>query len=156
MQEASAGDGRRLALELSAVLGFAAAATLGALVILHRGFDVLLPKDRTTLYFVPLVFGALFVPLMVSGQGFGRGFRILRGVAIGSQLLLASYFVFCLRSEYFEEWYWNSDTRQVHAALQCLYETEGVDRVLGGWPYPSGVEFLPRYGGWSDVPDGVR
>lgn len=122
-------------LRLAGLLASVAAMTLAAHAAAYYAFDLLLPRDRTGIFFVPLIGGALAAIMTTPGPS---GWR---KVAIGSQALLALYFLTCLRTDYFKEWQWNADSRQLYAVLACLHRSNGVERVASAWHATSTLNF---------------
>jgi hypothetical protein len=124
-------------------LGWAAAAIFAVTVAIHwtafRLFGLLLPKDRTAIYFFPLfmiVAGALAAIPSSSSRG-----RYPRGAFIGSLAILAIYFLSCLRLTYFKEWYWDADVQKTYQILSCLNREDQVTRVVSSWSYRGPLNF---------------
>jgi hypothetical protein len=124
-------------------LGFLAAAVFALTIGIHwltfRQFGILLPKDRTAIFLFPLfmiVAGGLTTIVPFSRLG-----RYLRGAFIGSLVIMATYFLLCLRLTYFKEWQWDSDVQKTYAVLSCLNRTEQVTRVASTWPYHAPLSF---------------
>ncbi len=126
-----------------APLGWAAAAIFAVTLALHwtafQLFGLLLPKDRTALYFFPLfmiVAGVLATIPPPSPLG-----RYLRASFIGSLAIMAIYFLFCLRLTYFKEWYWDADVQKTYAVLSCLNRERQVTHVASNWTYRGPLNF---------------
>ena len=133
----------RSAKPIVAPLGWAAAAIFAVTAAIHwtafRLFGLLLPKDRTAIFFFPLfmiVAGVLAVVPPASRLG-----RNLQRYFLGSLALMAVYFLSCLRLTYFKEWYWDSDVPQAYAVLSCLNRTNQVTRVASTWSYRGPLNF---------------
>ena len=127
-------------------LGWAAAAIFAVTVAIHwtafRLFGLLLPKDRTAIYFFPLFMIVAGVSAtMPPASKFGR---YLRASFIGSLAVMAIYFLFCLRLTYFKEWYWDADVQKTYAVLVCLNREHQVTRVASTWSYRGPLNFYQR------------
>lgn len=124
-------------------LGLAAAAIFAVTVAIHwtafRLFGLLLPKDRTAIYFFPLFMIAAGVLAAIPPAS--RLGRSLRAGFIGSLAVMAVYFLFCLRLTYFKEWYWNADMQKTYAVLSCLNREHQVTRVTSTWSYRGPLNF---------------
>ena len=124
-------------------LGWTAAAIFAVTVAIHwtafRLFGLLLPKDRTAIYFFPLfmiVAGVLAAIPPSSPRG-----RYPRAAFVGSLAILAIYFLSCLRLTYFKEWYWDADVQRTYAVLSCLNREHQVTRVASTWAYRGPLNF---------------
>ena len=134
---------RRRATAPSAFLGLAAAAIFALTIALHLAaqtlFRLKLPKDRTALYFFPLFMiaaGALAAIPPPSRPG-----RYVRASFIAALVVMAAYFLFCLRLTYFKEWYWDADVQKSYAVLSCLNRTHQVTQVASTWEYRGPLNF---------------
>jgi uncharacterized membrane protein len=74
-------------------------------------FGLLMPKDRTALFFVPL--GALAMGSVLAHSYGAEKRDPVRALGIGVLLIAAVYFGGCLRLGYFKEWRYNADTKQL-------------------------------------------
>jgi len=104
-----------------------------------RLFGLLLPKDRTGIYFVPLFMiaaGALAAIPPPSRLG-----RCLRAGFLGALAIMAVYFLLCLRLTYFKEWYWEADLNKTYAVLSCLNREHHVTHVASTWEYRGPLDF---------------
>jgi hypothetical protein len=126
-----------------ALLGWAAAAIFVATLGIHwtafRLFGVLLPKDRTAIFFFPLfmiVAGAMVAIPAPTSPG-----RYLRAAFVGSLACMAVYFLLCLRLTYFKEWFWDSDVQRTYAVLSCLNREHQVTHVVSTWEYRGPLNF---------------
>jgi hypothetical protein len=126
-----------------ALLGWAAAAIFVATLGIHwtafRVFGVLLPKDRTAIFFFPLfmiVAGAMVAIPAPTPPG-----RYLRAAFVGSLACMAVYFLLCLRLTYFKEWFWDSDVQRTYAVLSCLNREHQVTHVVSTWEYRGPLNF---------------
>lgn len=123
--------------------GLVAAAIFAATVVIHwvafRKFGLLLPKDRTGLFFFPIGMAAAAVLASIpppSPVG-----RYLRAGFVGSLAVMAVYFLLCLRLTYFKEWLWGSDVQKTYSVLACLNRTQQVTRVASTWEYRASLNF---------------
>ncbi len=123
--------------------GWIAAAIFAVTVAIHwtafRLFGLLLPKDRTAVYFFPLFMIAAGVLAAIPAAS--RLGRSLRACFLGSLAVMAVYFLFCLRLTYFKEWYWDADMQQTYAVLACLNREHQVTRVTSTWSYRGPLNF---------------
>jgi hypothetical protein len=110
------------------VVGVLAAAILGHFVLL-KAFHVLLPKDRTALWIVPLI------TLAAGTVAVDR--RALR-VALYA---LGTYYLLCLRLNYFKEWDWDADVQDVYPVLAWYNHQYGVTDIASNWQYGSALNF---------------
>jgi hypothetical protein len=134
---------RRRAKSRIAIFGWAAAAIFAATIAIHwtafRLFGLLLPKDRTALFFFPIfmiVAGVLASIPPLSPLG-----RYLRASFLGALAMMAVYFLSCLRLTYFREWYWDADVQKTYTVLSCLNREHQVTQVTSTWPYRSALNF---------------
>jgi len=130
-----AGRLRYLAVSLASVL----AVTLTVHWIGFRAFHLLLPKDRTALYIVPLVLliaGAFAA--MPAETGIGRA---LRRSLLAMLFVTAGYFLLCLRLDVFKAWDFEADVQDVYSVLACLNQERGVRDVGTFWMYAAPLNF---------------
>jgi len=124
-------------------LGFAAAAIFAATAAVHWAafhlFGLLMPKDRTAIYFFALF--VVVAGVLAATPPLSRTGQFLRGTFIGSLALMAVYFLLCLRLTYFKEWYWDSDVQKTYAVLSCLNREHQVTRVASTWEYRGPLNF---------------
>ncbi len=124
-------------------LGLAAAAIFAVTVAIHwtafRLFGLLLPQDRTAIYFFPLFMIAAGVLAAIPPAS--RLGRYLRAGFLVSLAVMAAYFLLCLRLTYFKEWYWDSDVQKTYAVLSCLNREHQVTRVASTWSYRGPLNF---------------
>jgi hypothetical protein len=109
------------------VVGVLAAAILGHMILL-KAFHVLLPKDRTAIW---------LVPLMTLAAGVVVDRRALR-IALYT---LGVYYLLCLRLHYFKEWDWDADLQEVYPVLAWYNHEYGVTDVAANWQYGSTLNF---------------
>lgn len=135
-----AGDphGRRLgsfAVLIGAILG----ASLAVHWIGFHWFHLLLPKERTGIYFAPLLLLiAGVVAAMPADHAIGKA---LRRSLITMLLATATYFLFCLRLDSFKEWDFDADVQDVYSVLACLNQDRGVRDVGTFWMYSAPLNY---------------
>jgi len=126
-----------------APLGWAVAAIFVVTTAIHwtafQLFGLLLPKDRTAIYFFPLFMTAAGVLAVVPPPS--RLGRNLRRCFLGSLAVMAVYFLTCLRLTYFKEWQWDSDVQKAYAVLSCLNREQNVTNFASTWPYHAPLNF---------------
>ena len=123
--------------------GLAAVAVFAVTVGIHwtafRLFGLLLPNDRTAIYFFPLfmiVAGVLASIPSPSGLG-----RFLRTGFLGALAFMAAYFLLCLRLTYFREWFYNADVQRTYSVLSCLNQHHHLTYVASTWEYITPLNF---------------
>jgi hypothetical protein len=118
-------------------------ATIATSLLAHwlafRLFHVLLPKDRTALFFVPLC----MLPI-----GIAAAFPIHPPAAKHARRALtimlfavSFYFLGCLRLSYFKEWQWDADVQKVYGVLAYYNRTYGIRDYVSDWKYGSALNF---------------
>jgi len=126
-----------------ALFGWAAAAIFVVTVAIHwtafRLFGLLLPKDRTAIYFFPLLMIAAGVLASIPPPSRLAGY--LRGSFIASLAIMAVYFLLCLRLTYFKEWFWDADVQKTYAVLSCLNREHQITHVASVWSYRGPLNF---------------
>ena len=104
-----------------------------------RTFELLLPKDRTALFFAPLsllIFGV--TTAVASGSKMGHTLHILGIILLCTGAL---YFVGSLRLFYFKEWKFDADVKTTFAALQSANQRYGITEVSSDWKYIASLNF---------------
>jgi len=112
-------------------------------LVLHwasfKMFGLLLPKDRTALFFAPLSLLVFGVATAVSGGSrIGYALRLLGIVLL---YLGALYFVGSLRLFYFKEWKFDADVKTTFAAIQYANRNYGITEVSSDWKYVASLNF---------------
>lgn len=130
---------RHVNLGLTGLLFGIAVLTVAAHSAAYYAFGLLLPLDRTGIFFVPLIFGAALAVATVPPATSAA--RYFRGAAIGAQVLLVAYFLVCLRLDSFKEWYWDADSDRLYSVLSCMHQRDRLDRVAAGWPFVGALNF---------------
>jgi hypothetical protein len=129
----------RLLLSLASAMAAIAVATIVIHWVSLRFFGLLLPKERTGIYFVPL--SMLAAGAVVAVPPSSSAGRILRGCALAAFCLLASYFLLALRLTYFMEWRYDADVKKAYSMLACLNQTHGVRDVWSHWMYEAPLNY---------------
>ncbi len=122
-----------------AVLLSAAGLTMGVHLWLYRVYGLLMPKDRTAAFMVPLVVCALGIVATCSARS--RMGNLSRGVFLSSLTLVTLFFLSCLRVSYFKEWAWDAETEDGYKVVRCIGERTGMARVGAGWPFMLPLNF---------------
>lgn len=115
----------------------------GITLLLHwlafKSFHLPLPKDRTGLFFIPLWTLALSGPLAFRSR-FGIK-DAAQYCGIGFLVLVAFYFIGCLRLGYFKEWRFDSDTKQLYWIMEGLRDRCGITKFGTDWRYHLPLNF---------------
>jgi hypothetical protein len=123
--------------------GLAAAAIFAVTAGIHwsafRLFGLLLPNDRTAIYFFPLFMIA--AGTLASIPPSSRPGRFLHAGFLGALAIMAVYFLLCLRLTYFKEWFWDADVQRAYSVLTCLNREHQVTRVASTWEYRGPLNF---------------
>ena len=115
------------------------AVTAGIHCIAFYMFGLPLPKDRTAIFFFPLFM--ISVGLLAAIPSPSRIGTYLRACFRGALVVMACYFLLCLRLTYFKEWYWDADVDKAYSILSCLNRTHQVTRVTSTWAYRGPLNF---------------
>jgi hypothetical protein len=131
--------------------------------LLFHFMRVPLPKDRTGTYIVVLttliagILTAIPIPTR-AGEITRRGMTIL-------MIALGSYFLLCLRLNYFKEWRWDADTDKLYSVLASYNHACGLQDIAVDWRYyaslnyyrsASGRETFPEFARFQELPPGKR
>jgi len=110
--------------------------------IAFHTFHLLLPKDRTGLFFVilfTLIFGSALALRFESQRG-----DPVRWAASAVLIVVAAYFAGCLRLGYFKEWRYDADTKPLYWAAVDANRRCGVREFVTYWMYPGILNFYER------------
>jgi hypothetical protein len=134
---------------LAAICGAALAAALACHEFLHVAYKIPLPLDRTAMWVVLLFFvvaGALAgVPLLSQpGRGSGRALTAILA-------LIACYNIGCLRLNYFNEWQYDADVKNVYRVLAYYNHTYGVTKVSTNWRYVAAINCYREMSGRETI-----
>lgn len=124
---------------LAAVLGGALLlATLAHWSAFHL-FGLLLPYNRTALFYVPLT--TLGIGALAAIRPEGRGAGGSRCALVAMLWLFAAHYLASMRLTYFGEWRYDGDVRKVYAALAPYNHDYCVDSLGANWMYSSALDF---------------
>jgi len=119
-------------------------------VLMHwaafRLFQLPLPLSRTGIFLVPLC--TLFVGLIAAGSGLW-----LRRASTAVFFCLAFYFLLCLRLNYFKEYEYDRDVKDVYSVLARLNHEYGVTDVAASGVYASPLNFYRVASGRETFPE---
>jgi hypothetical protein len=121
-----------------ALAGAAAIATVLHWVAFHA-FGLLMPLDRTALFYVPLC--TLATGVMVSIPVESRMGRASYCAFVTVLTLFALHFLYSMRLTYFAEFRYDADLKKVYAELAGYNHEYCVDRVESDWFYTSSLNF---------------
>ena len=119
------GRGHCAAYALLAVLACSAAVHWAA----FRWFHLLLPKERTGIWVVPLI-------TLAAGSA-----AVGRRIATAALYALSFYFLLCLRLDHFREWSWDAEMQRVYGVISYYNRTYGVRQVASNWMYTPSLNF---------------
>lgn len=121
------------------LLFFISSAALLLHWLVFRILHIPLPKDRTGLFFLPLwtlaICGSLAAILQTKSG------RLVPHLGTAMLVIIAAYFVGCLRLGYFKEWKFDSDTKQLYWVLNDLHQRCGIDKFAIDWRYHLPLNF---------------
>jgi hypothetical protein len=138
-QEQTTHEQTRWLKSLAAVLAGAAALATVLHWIAFHAFGLLLPLDRTALFYVPLctlAFGAMVAIPLESRMGSGSYYACVAVLA-----LFTLHFMYSMRLTYFAEWRYDADMKKVYAALAGYNHEYCVERVESDWFYTNSLNF---------------
>jgi hypothetical protein len=120
------------------LLAAALAAVLTTTIVVHwlcfHMFHLLLPEERTGIYVVPLA-------LTIVGAIACLPTHALRRGLIAVLFVMAGYFLLCMRLQFFKEWEWDADVKDVYPVLACLNQDRGIRDVFSSWMYAASLNF---------------
>jgi len=129
-------------LTFARLLAAIAVASLMTHWIAFHTFHLLLPKDRTGLFFVilfTLIFGSALALRFESQRR-----DPVRWAAAAVLIVVAAYFAGCLRLGYFKEWRYDADTKPLYWAAVEANRRCGVREFVTYWMYPGILNFYER------------
>jgi hypothetical protein len=135
----------RIQLRLGALCAAAVAISLAAHWIAFRAFGLLMPRHRTALFLVPLLTIAVGAAAAIPSGS--RPAAWLRRALTATLVILAAYFVLCLRLTYFKEWAYIAEAKQAYYAAAYFNHTRCVNNVSASWYYDSALDFYLAYSG---------
>ncbi len=130
---------------------------LGAIVVLSVSmhwlsfhlFHVLLPKDRTAIYFVTLC--TLVAGILAAIPVPGKSGKLTRAALIAQLFVLAGFFLLCMRLEYFKEWKYNADVKNVYSVVAYYNHAYGVKEIDSKWMYVSCLNLYEMLSGHETI-----
>lgn len=140
-------SGEKWLPQFGAVIAATVVLTVAVHLGAHRLLALLLPKDRTALYFPALSTLFIGVVAAIDPPDMPRACRIGRASIHVLLCVLAIYFVFCTRLTYFREWQYQADVANVYAELVSLNKAMGVEDVPCIWHYEAPLNFYRRLSG---------
>jgi hypothetical protein len=131
-------------------LAAALALTVAAHWLMHVLWQILLPKERTAIYIVPLV-------MLLAGSAAAAPVRSLASVLCRKSTIvllctLSIYFLLCLRLSYFKEWKFEADTQNAYRVISYYNHAYGIRDIVTPWMYSSSLEFYRRLSGHESFP----
>ena len=129
----------------AALVAGALALAFGLYWLMHRVFRILLPMDRTGLFFV--VLSTVLFGILVEMQDESMFSRIVRPIGIGVLIAGSVYFLGCLRLSHFREWKFDADTKHGYEALEQAARRYDIHDVVTEWPYTGAMKFYDLYYG---------
>jgi len=134
---------------VASLLAGAVAVSLSVHWLSFRLFHLLLPKERTGIYLVPLctlLAGAAAAIPVPSRLG-----RLCRRALTFVLLALGCYFLLCLRLTYFKEWEFNADVRSAYSVVSYFHHTHGVKDISASWLYVAPLNFYRHLSGSQTI-----
>ncbi len=104
--------------------------------VAHSFFGLLLPRNRTAIYIVPLLTVALGALTCMPSRG--------RNFALVGLWALAGSFLLSLRLSYTQEWQYSADVKDVYWGLEYLSRVHHVHEVNSNWRYGASLDFYRR------------
>jgi hypothetical protein len=144
----------RWRMVFTAVPVLAVAVALALHWAVFRLMRIPLPQDRTAIYIVVLstlflgALAALPIPTR-AGEMSSRGLTIL-------MVILGSYFLLCLRVNYFKEWKWDSDTDKIYSVLASYNHACGLKDIAVNWQLQASLNFYRDASGRETIPKFLR
>jgi hypothetical protein len=138
-------------LSLTWLLAGIAVVTLLIHWIAFHTVHILLPKDRTGIFFVALL--TLIFGVALAGCFQSKGSRGVRWFGTAVLTLVSVYFAGCLRLGYFRQWKFDADTKQIYWVLDDLGRRCGFTEVVTEWKYPGALNFYRAAYGHRSIPE---
>jgi hypothetical protein len=130
---------------LGVFLGGIFAITVALHWLAFRLFGLLLPRDRTGLFFVPVAM--LIAGVLAAMPARSRSSAWSRNTLTSILCVLAAYSLLCLRLNYFKEWRYDADAKQVYSVLAYYNHNFGVQNPASSWMYVSSLNFYRKMSG---------
>ena len=140
---------RRRVSPLAMVCGLAVAAALACHQFLYTVYGILLPLDRTAMWVI-----LLFLVMAGSLAAVPAPTRLGRAsccALTGILTLIAGYNLGCLRLNYFNEWKYDADMKNVYAVLAHYNHTYGMTKVSTNWRYVASINCYRTMSGHETI-----
>jgi hypothetical protein len=134
---------------LTAICGAALVIALACHQILYWTSGILLPLDRTAMWVVLLFLvmaGALAAVPLTSKAG-----RISERALTAILVLIACYNLGALRLNYFNEWKYDAEIKNVYGMLADYHQTYGLTKVSANWRYVSSLNCYRAMSGHQTI-----
>jgi hypothetical protein len=118
-------------------------------LIAFAKYHLLLPLERTGIYYVPLV--VLWVGSIAAVPVDSPAGRWVRRGLVSVLLACAFYFVCSLRLTYFRQWEWDADVRSAYDVVAYYNRQYGVRRVPASWHYVAALNFYREMSGRESI-----
>lgn len=140
----------RWLVALGTIAAGSALLTLGMHRLLYRLTHILIPMDRTALFLAPLCMLAVGAAAAIPANT--RQSATCRRSLIALMMLVASYFIGCMRLSYFKEWYWDADTNRIYSILSYYNHKEGITDICTTWMCTSALNYYRQLSGRETFP----
>ncbi len=125
---------------------FVTSGAAGLALLLHwiafKSFGLLLPVNRTSVFFAPLV--TVMAGAAISIPMSSRATKIIRRVAVSVMCVMGVYFFGCMRLRYFHEWAYISEARDAYNVAAYYNHTRCAQALYPSWYYEAALEFYRR------------
>ncbi len=132
-------DRSRWLASLATVLAGALVLATAAHWLAFRIFGLLLPANRTALFYVPLF--TLFVGAIAIIPVEFRTNRVFNQAGATVFSLVALHFILSMRLTYFGEWRYEADIARVYSALASYNHADCVTQVGSDWLFTTSLNF---------------
>jgi hypothetical protein len=129
----------------------ASAAAVGVHWVLFRVLRIPLPKDRTGIYIVVLM--TLFAGILAAIPIPTQAGEITRRAMTALLVIAGSYFLLCVRLNYFKEWRWDADTDKLYSVLAAYNHTCGLTDIAVNWRYDAALNFYRNASAAESFPE---
>jgi hypothetical protein len=110
-----------------------------------------LPLGRTGIYLVPLC--TLIAGIIAAAPARSLASQWLRRSITAVFICLACYFLLCLRMNYFKEWEWDADVKDVYPVLARFNHAYGVTEVGTSWFYVASLNYYRELSNRENFPE---
>lgn len=142
-------DDRRSRLRLAIALLCMIGGTFLAHYLQFQWFGVLLPLERTSIFFLPL--STAMLGMLFSVAPWNTPERLCRGFGVAVLLIGSVHFLGCLRDSYFLEWKQQADVRAAFPVLRDHCRRLGVRTAGADGFYTSILNFYRKLHGGQDL-----